>query len=54
MIDLAYIIESADVRIPNACPELPDMETAAAPKDVEKKCVRCGAVFYQFTGRPTD
>lgn len=54
MIDLAYIIESADVRLPNACPELPDMETVAAPKGVEKKCVRCGAVFYQLTGRPTD
>lgn len=54
MIDLAYIIESADTRLPNACPELPDMETAAAPKGVEKKCVRCGAVFYQLTGRPTD
>lgn len=26
MTDLSYIIESADVRIPNACPELPDME----------------------------
>ena len=45
MIDLAYMIESADVRLPNACPELPDMENEQVSKSGLRACKGCGKEF---------
>jgi predicted amidophosphoribosyltransferase len=45
MIDLAYMIESADVRIPNACPELPDMENEQVSESGLRACKGCGKVM---------
>lgn len=42
MTDLAYIIESADVRLPNACPELPDMENEQVSERKLITCFGCG------------
>ena len=53
MTDLAYIIESADVRIPNACPELPDMEFEPVAAVNTAVCERCGDVYEIHSGRPT-
>lgn len=53
MTDLSYIIESADVRIPNACPELPDMEFEPVTAVKTAVCERCGDVYEIHSGRPT-
>lgn len=53
MTDLSYIIESADVRIPNACPELPDMEFGPVTAVKTAVCERCGDVYEIHSGRPT-
>ena len=53
MTDLAYIIESADVRIPNACPELPDMEFEPVTAVKTAVCERCGDVYEIHSGRLT-
>lgn len=53
MTDLSYIIESADVRIPNACPELPDMEFEPVAAVKTAVCKRCGNVYEIHNGRPT-
>ena len=53
MTDLAYIIESADVRVPNACPELPDMEFEPVTAVKTSVCERCGDVYEIRSGRPT-
>ena len=53
MTDLAYIIESADVRLPNACPELPDMEFEPVAAVKTAVCERCGNVYEIHSGRPT-
>lgn len=55
MIDLAYIIESADYRMFEACPEIltPDRKVYKPtvkikyrkPKVLEGRCVRCGCVY---------
>lgn len=53
MTDIAYIIESADVRIPNACPELPDIEFEPVTAVNTAVCERCGDVYEIHSGRPT-
>ena len=50
MIDWDYIIQSADVRIPNACPELPDMPVLKPKRIRRTKCENCKQVFYANNG----
>ena len=45
MYDLAYMIESADIRLPNACPELPDMENEQVSEPGVKACLDCGKII---------
>lgn len=45
MFDIAYFIESADIRLPNACPELPDMENEQVSKPGAKACLDCGKII---------
>ena len=42
MFDIAYFIESADIRLPSACPELPDMENEQVSEPGVKACLGCG------------
>ena len=45
MFDIAYFIESADIRLPNACPELPDMENEQVSVPGQIACKVCGKVM---------
>lgn len=47
MFDTAYFIESADIRLPNACPELPDMENEKVSKPGLRACKKCGKGFVE-------
>jgi len=61
MIDLAYIIESADYRMYEACPEIltPDRKAYkptvkikySKPKVLKGRCVRCGCVYQDVRRR---
>ena len=61
MIDLAYIIESADYRMFDACPEIltPDRKAYkptvkikySKPKVLKGRCVRCGCVYQDVRRR---
>lgn len=61
MIDLAYIIESADRRMYEACPEIlaPDRKVYkptvrikySKPKVLKGRCVRCGCVYQDVRRR---
>lgn len=61
MIDLAYIIESADYRMFEACPEIltPDRKAYkptvkikySKPKVLKGRCVRCGCVYQDVRRR---
>lgn len=45
MIDWEYIISSADTRIVNACPELPEMEMERVAAPDARTCLGCGKVI---------